>query len=112
MVPKTIAIFRPSGEPNNVKTTGKVSSGIFSFLSVTEMHQPGLLLQYQSALKEQLTLVAGRLQQTTNTKNTIVPNDAKERRANTTSVSQSKGLKPQDRESISASSTSGFIITR
>ena len=71
-VPKFIALFAPATQFNSAELSGSKSSvGGFSFLSVTEMAEPVLLMQYQSALREQLKQVTQRLELLNGNKNGI-----------------------------------------
>ena len=71
-VPKFIALFGPTKQFNSAELSGTRSSvGGFSFLSLTEMAEPVLLTQYQSALREQLKQVTQKLELLNGNKNVI-----------------------------------------
>lgn len=104
IVPKLMALFAPLTQLNSAELSGAKSSiGGFSFLSIAEMTQPILLMQYQSALKEQLKLVTQKLEQVKNgTK--IASTPIHDSRVQSLNSPEHKILRPQPTSSISSSS--------
>jgi phosphate transport system substrate-binding protein len=63
IIPKMMGVWSPANGLNAAELSGTKSSiGGFSFLSVAEMAEPVLLMQYQSALTEQLKQVTHKLE--------------------------------------------------
>jgi phosphate transport system substrate-binding protein len=115
IVPKVMAVFAPSSQLNSAELSGTKSSvGGFSFLSIAEMTRPVLLMQYQSALREQLKLVTQKLEHVTSVtgvRNTsvgdrskIVASPTRESRVNTAELPRNRLLKQPPTASISSSS--------
>lgn len=79
IVPKCMALFAaPTGLNASELSGTKSSVGGFSFLSIAEMNQVGLLHQYQAALRTQLAAVTKKLEQIVSPKQaTIIQNRAK-----------------------------------
>ena len=112
VVPKLMALFAPLNELNSAELSGTKSSvGGFSFLSIAEMTQPILLMQYQSALRDQLKLVTQKLEQVTHVRNKNVgdirkppTNPTREVRVNSVELSRNRLLKQPPAVSTTSSS--------
>ena len=100
-VPKILAVFAPATQLDRAELSSTKSSvGGFSFVSVTEMAEPVLLMQYQSALREQLKQVTQKLELLNGNKNGIkteksILSPARDSRGISVELPQSKVVRPQ-----------------
>ena len=112
IVPKLTAVFAPSTQLNPSELSGsKTSVGGFSFLSVAEMTQASLLIQYQEALREQLRIVTQRLEQISHIKSStatearkVTASPIRELRTNSRDLSGTRALKYPPAVSLSSTS--------